>query len=49
MTPLRQRFLHDLQIRNYAPNTIQAYLDLGALDRPVPGVAAPGPGSVPPG
>jgi len=26
MTPLRQRFLQDLQIRNYAPNTIQAYL-----------------------
>ena len=26
MTPLRQRFLQDLQIRNYAPRTIQAYL-----------------------
>ncbi len=26
MTPLRQRFLQDLQIRNYAPKTIQAYL-----------------------
>jgi integrase/recombinase XerD len=26
MTPLRQRFLQDLQIRNYAANTIQAYL-----------------------
>src|SRR5205814_10715522 len=26
MTPLRQRFLHDLQIRNYAPRTIESYL-----------------------
>jgi site-specific recombinase XerD len=26
MTTLRQRFLQDLQIRNYAPNTILAYL-----------------------
>jgi integrase/recombinase XerD len=26
MTPLRQRFLHDLQIRNYSPRTIEAYL-----------------------
>ena len=26
MTPLRQRFLQDLQLRNYAPKTIQAYL-----------------------
>jgi integrase/recombinase XerD len=26
MTPLRQRFLHDLQLRNYAPKTVEAYL-----------------------
>src|SRR5438067_813625 len=26
MTPLRQRFLQDLQLRNYAPRTIEAYL-----------------------
>ena len=26
MTTLRQRMLEDLQIRNYAPNTIAAYL-----------------------
>jgi integrase/recombinase XerD len=26
MTPLRQRFLQDLQIRNYSPRTIEAYL-----------------------
>jgi integrase/recombinase XerD len=26
MTVLRQRFLHDLQLRNYAPRTIQSYL-----------------------
>lgn len=27
MTPLRQRFLHDLQLRNYAPRTISCYVD----------------------
>jgi site-specific recombinase XerD len=26
MTPLRQRFLDDLRVRNYAPRTIEAYL-----------------------
>jgi integrase/recombinase XerD len=26
MTPLRQRFLHDLQLRNYSPRTVQTYL-----------------------
>ncbi len=26
MTPLRQRFLHDLQLRNYAPRTISCYV-----------------------
>jgi integrase/recombinase XerD len=26
MTPLRQRFIHDLQIRNYAPRTISTYV-----------------------
>jgi len=26
MTPLRQRFLHDLQLRNYAPRTIDTYV-----------------------
>jgi integrase/recombinase XerD len=26
MTPLRQRFLHDLQLRNYAPRTISVYV-----------------------
>ena len=27
MTPLRQRFVHDLQLRNYAPKTISCYVD----------------------
>jgi site-specific recombinase XerD len=27
MTPLRQRFLHDLQLRNYSPRTQQTYLE----------------------
>jgi hypothetical protein len=26
MTPLRQRFSHDLQLRNYAPRTISVYV-----------------------
>jgi site-specific recombinase XerD len=26
MTPLRQRFLHDLQLRNYSPRTVETYL-----------------------
>ena len=26
MTPLRQRFLHDLQLRNYSPRTLETYL-----------------------
>ena len=26
MTPLRQRMLHELQRRNYAPSTIRSYL-----------------------
>ena len=26
MTPLRQRFLDDLQLRNYRPRTVQTYL-----------------------
>ena len=26
MTPLRQRFLDDMRIRNYSPRTIEAYL-----------------------
>ena len=26
MTPLRQRFLHDLELRNYAARTITPYL-----------------------
>lgn len=27
MTPLRQRYLEDLQLRNYALNTQQAYVE----------------------
>jgi site-specific recombinase XerD len=26
MTPLRQRFVHDLQLRNYSPRTVETYL-----------------------
>jgi site-specific recombinase XerD len=26
MTPLRQRFLHDLKLRNYSPRTVETYL-----------------------
>ena len=26
MTPLRQRMLEDMQIRNYSPHTVDAYL-----------------------
>ena len=26
MTPLRQRFIHDLQLRNRSPRTVQSYV-----------------------